>query len=250
MAQLSELLPLPSQPLLAIVGAGGKTTTMYTLARELAAQGRRVVTTTTTNIFFPRPGETEDLLVDAETPRLLKKLSAGWQRYQHITVASEVIGSGKLRGLQSEQPVLLLQRGGADVVIVEADGARHLHIKAPAEHEPVMPLHTSTVLLLLSAAALNQPLSGAIAHRPEILAHLTGIKPGDPLTPATVARLLLSDQGGLKHVPEGASVYVLVTHATEERRALVEELAGLLLQSSQLAGVYGAEEPGEWYGVG
>lgn len=250
MAQLSELLPLLSQPLIAIVGAGGKTTTMYTLARELAAQGRRVVTTTTTNIFLPRPGETDNLLVDAEMPRLLTKLSAGWQLHRRITVAHEATSAGKLRGLQPEQPVLLLQRGGADMVIVEADGARHLQIKAPAEHEPVMPLHTNLVLLLLSAEALNQPLSGEIAHRPEILARLTGIKLGDRLTPAVVARLLLNEQGGLKHVPEGANVCVLVTHVTEERRALVEELAGLLLQSGRIAGVYGAERPGEWYGVG
>lgn len=249
MAQLSDLLPLPSRPLIAIVGAGGKTTTMYTLARELADQGRRVVTTTTTNIFRPRPDETEDLLVDSEMPRLLKKLVAGWQHYQRITVASEAIGVGKLRGLQPEQPVLLLQHGGTDVVIVEADGARHLQIKAPAEHEPVIPLHTSLVLLLLSAEALNQPLSGEIAHRPEILARLTGIAPGDPLTPAVVARLLISDQGGLKHVPEGAHVYVLVTHVTEERRELVKELAGLL-QTSRIAGVYGAERLGEWHSVG
>jgi probable selenium-dependent hydroxylase accessory protein YqeC len=245
MAQLSDILLLPARPLIAIVGAGGKTTTMYTLARELAARGRRVVTTTTTNIYVPGPDETESLLVDSEAPRLLDKLSDSWQRHHHITVASEVISSGKLRGLPPELPVLFFQRG-AEAVIVEADGARHRRIKAPAGHEPVIPLHTNLVLLLLSAEALNQPLSGEIAHRPEILARLTGIAPGDLLTPTVVARLLLNEQGGLKHVPEGAPVCVLITHATAERRALVEELARLLMQSGKIAGVYSAERSGEW----
>lgn len=40
----------------ALVGAGGKTTLMYALARRTADAGRRVVCTTTTKIFPPENG--------------------------------------------------------------------------------------------------------------------------------------------------------------------------------------------------
>ena len=40
----------------ALVGAGGKTTLMYALARRMADAGRRVVCTTTTKIFPPENG--------------------------------------------------------------------------------------------------------------------------------------------------------------------------------------------------
>ena len=40
----------------ALVGAGGKTTLMYALARRMADAGRRVVCTTTTKIFPPEDG--------------------------------------------------------------------------------------------------------------------------------------------------------------------------------------------------
>jgi|SRR5581483_4380225 len=246
MARLLELLELPPQALIALVGAGGKTTTMYTLAHELAGQEKRVATTTTTNIYVPHPGETERLLVDTEMPRLLRCLQDGWRDCRHITVASVAIGSGKLKGLSPEQPVLLLRRGGADVVIVEADGARHLKIKAPAEYEPVMPAQASLILLLLSAEVLDQPLSGEIAHRPEILARLVGIDIGDPLTPAVIARLLLHKQGGLKQVPKGVRVYTLVTHVTPENRESVAQLVRLACKASRLTNVYGSEQPGEW----
>ena len=73
---LSELIALPPQSLISLVGAGGKTTTMYTLASELAQQGKRVITTTTTNIYFPKPGETDTLIVSSETPTLLKMINA------------------------------------------------------------------------------------------------------------------------------------------------------------------------------
>jgi probable selenium-dependent hydroxylase accessory protein YqeC len=250
MSRLSELIAPSSPIIIALVGAGGKTTTMYTLARELVEQEKRVVTTTTTQIYLPRPGETERLLVDTEMPRLLKHLRDAWQDCRHITVASAAIGSGKLKGLQAEQPALLLQRGGADVVIVEADGARHLKIKAPADYEPVIPAQVGLVLLLLSAEALHQPLSGELAHRPEILARLAAVKEGDPLTPAVIARLLLHKQGGMKQVPDGAGIHVLITHATQERRESIAHLAELVRAEPRVAGVYCSERPGEWQSCG
>jgi len=60
---LSDLIDIPPGSLISLVGAGGKTTTMYTLASELAGKGMRVVTTTTTNIYFPGQGETDTLIV-------------------------------------------------------------------------------------------------------------------------------------------------------------------------------------------
>lgn len=246
MVQLADMLRLSAPALVALVGAGGKTTTMYTLARELAGQGRRVVTTTTTHIYSPQSGETERLLIEADMEQLLETLQRAWQDCRHITVAGEIAVTGKLKGVPLELPVLCLQRGGAEIVIVEADGARHLKIKAPAAYEPVIPLQATHVLLLLSAEALNQPLDAELAHRPDMLARLTGIAEGDALTPTVVTRLLLHEEGGLKGIPAHASAYVLVTHATDERRAAVAELADLLHGSSRIAGLFCSALPGDW----
>src|SRR6266478_6812460 len=192
MSLLCDLIDLPTHPLISIMGAGGKTTTMYTLASELAQRGKRVITTTTTNIFFPQKGETDTLIVSPETPRLLKMINGSWKEHQRITVAASPTGAGKLAGLQPEQPYELLMKSGADVVIVEADGARHHMIKAPAEHEPVVPPQTNVALLMMSAEAINQPLSGEIAHRPEIVAKVAGMNLGDMLLPEAIARLVTS----------------------------------------------------------
>ena len=247
MPKLSELINLPPLPLISIVGAGGKTTTMYTLARELAQRGSRVITTTTTNIYLPRQGETDTLIVASETPMLLKMINAAWVQHQRVTVAGRVIGAGKLAGLQPNQPYELLTKSGANTVIVEADGARHHMIKAPAEHEPAVPPETNTALLMMSAGAINQPLSEEIAHRAERVAAVLGIGQGDRLTPSLVAQLILSERGGLKGIPEQAKVYVLITHVTEERRDALREVASLVLGSSRLAGVLGSDRPGEWF---
>src|SRR2546421_10516007 len=247
MPVLSDLLDLPPRPLISIVGAGGKTTTMYTLAWELAQRGKRVITTTTTNIYFPKQDETDTLIVATETSVLLKMVSAAWKQHHRVTVAGRAIGSGKITGLQPDQPYELLMKSGADVVIVEADGARHKTIKAPAEHEPVVPPQTNVALLMMSAEAINQPLSGEIAHRPERIAEVTGINQGDMLTPAVIAHLMTSERGGLKNIPEKARVYVLVTHVTGEKMDAIREISGLIKSSSRITEVLYSEQPGEWF---
>src|SRR5579863_2367951 len=181
---LSDLIDFPDRPLISLVGAGGKTTTMYTLAHELAQKGKRVVTTTTTQIFTPASHETEQLIVEAEPSRLLDMAKASLRQYRHITIAGSRNERGKLLSVPPRVPALLLHQGAADVVLIEADGARHRMIKAPAEYEPVILPETNLALLLMSAAAINQPLSEEIAHRPERIAALTGIQMGDTLTPA------------------------------------------------------------------
>jgi probable selenium-dependent hydroxylase accessory protein YqeC len=247
MSSLSQLINLPPLPLISIVGAGGKTTTMYTLASELASQGRRVITTTTTNIYFPKQGETDTLIVSPETLTLLKMVNAAWQQHHRVTVAGRVIGAGKLAGLQPDQPYQLLTKSGANVVIVEADGARHSMIKAPAEHEPVVPPQTNVALLMMSAEAINQPLSAEIAHRPGRVAAVLGINQGDVLTPAHIARLMTSEQGAMKNIPEMAMVYVLITHVIEEGMDAVREVVSLVQGRDRVADVLISAEVGEWF---
>lgn len=249
MPPLSDLLPLPSKPLISIVGAGGKTTTMYTLAAELAAQGKKVITTTTTNIYIPQANETDTLIIVTETPTLLDMVHGAWKQHQRVTVASKVMENGKLAGVSLEQPFELLQNGGADVVIVEADGARHKMIKAPAVHEPVVPSQTNMALIVMSAEALNHPLRAEIAHRPEHIAALLDISVGDTLTPALLARLLTHEQGGLKHIPRQAVIQLLVTHVSSSKHEFIRELASLVRRSPHLSGVYGSSSPGEWFSI-
>src|SRR2546430_12055951 len=74
---------------------------MYTLASELAGKGMRVMTTTTTNIYFPAQGETDTLIVSPETPTLLKMVNSAWKQHHRVAVAGRVIGAGKIGGVQA-----------------------------------------------------------------------------------------------------------------------------------------------------
>ncbi|MCJ7704365.1 MAG: hypothetical protein MUO28_02375, partial [Desulfobacterales bacterium] len=50
---LSEALGLRAREMISLTGAGGKTTLLFRLARELSLEGKKVITTTTTKILEP-----------------------------------------------------------------------------------------------------------------------------------------------------------------------------------------------------
>ena len=111
----------------AIIGGGGKTTLMETLAGELSKKGK-VIITTTTHICRPKQYET---LLDADEAAV----SAALERSGIVCVASQA-ESGKLCAPWLSMGTLAQL---ADFVLVEADGAKRLPLKAHASHEPVIP---------------------------------------------------------------------------------------------------------------
>ncbi len=234
---LSELLPLQPGMVVALVGAGGKTTTMFRLAAEQAALGARVITTTTTHIYPPEPAQTGALVLSPDRKTLLEDAAAALASHRHITLATGPAAEGKLRGIPPEWVADLLALPGVSFVLVEADGAKGRLFKAPAAYEPVIPLKTHLVLLLANAKALGQPLSERIAHRLERVEAVTGLKAGEIVTPHALATLATHQEGALKGVPLGASAIFVLTHVDLANLAGAEEVAQRALASGLLAGV-------------
>jgi probable selenium-dependent hydroxylase accessory protein YqeC len=83
-------------------------------------------------------------------------------------------------------------------VIVEADGSSRKPVKAPGEHEPVVPQETTLYISVLGFSALGQPLTAENAFRPERISHLTGLALNSPMTADALARLLVHPEGGRK----------------------------------------------------
>ena len=99
----------------------------------------------------------------------------------------------------------MLAHGSTPVtLLVEADGARGLLLKAPADYEPVIPRCASAVCVVAGLDALGRPLDEQVAHRIERITALTGAQAGAAITPQMMVALLSHPEGGLKGIPAGA----------------------------------------------
>ncbi len=218
--KLSHALKVNPGEVVALVGAGGKTTAMFLLANELATS-MRVLTTTSTRIFVaqtkhspvhvtfdPRQQAIADLL-----PQLDRSIAAYGQA---LLTGPPDPDSDKVSGVSPDTIDILAGSRRFDVIINEADGSRTLPLKAPAAHEPVIPLSTTLVIPTAGLDVVGQPLGDDTVHRAELISQLTGTALGQPVTPDTVARLLCHPKGGLKKVPAQARVVPLLNKVDEK----------------------------------
>ena len=79
----------------------------------------------------------------------------------------------------------------ADYVLVEADGAKTLPLKAHAEHEPVIPACAGRTVCMVGVDGLGAPVSQT-CHRPQRFAQLAGVSVDDAVTPDAVVDAVLA----------------------------------------------------------
>lgn len=216
----SDARPRPLQPapaladalcardgLTCVVGAGGKKTALYRLTATLSpsvltatvripvrgVDGRLTPVVTDDPVEAVREADAEDFPLGVVPGRDRRNRYRG---YDPTTVDA-------------------LAKATDGPTLVKADGARSRRFKAPGEDEPRVPTGTDRVLPVVSVRTLGEALSEAHVHRPERVAALTDLERGDPVGVTDVAQVLAHPEGGLKGVPEGASV-VPVLNAVDD----------------------------------
>ena len=201
-----EALDIKPGDVISLVGGGGKTTLMFALARELASNTGCVVTTTTTKIFEPLPSETPLLLLETNGQEMIRLLLQNMDKYQHITLATERLASGKLNGIGSELVIKLAELNQVSYLIVEADGAAHKSLKAPNPTEPVIPRSTTLVIPVVGIDALGCQLNEENVFRPNIVSKLTGLALGKIITADVIATMVTHPEGIAKGSPARARI--------------------------------------------
>jgi probable selenium-dependent hydroxylase accessory protein YqeC len=221
---------------ISLVGAGGKTTLMFRIARELAAAGETVLTTTTTRIYPPQAAQSGQVVVAARPAAALAQLAHRLRRSRHVTTAAGWIPeAGKLAGYPPESVAALRAAGLFRWILVEADGAARRPLKAPAAHEPVIPACSDWVIAVAGMAAVGRPLDARWVFRPERFGALAGISAGEPVTPGAIAAVLLHPQGMMKGLGLKAARCVFLNQldlpgAAEAARAVCAALARSIYQ--------------------
>jgi len=203
--------------LVAIVGGGGKTTTMFAIAD--GAPVRSAIVTTTTKMGTDQTEGRPSLVNPSDA-----ELVAALRDHRSIVVWGSTEGE-KAIGIAPETCARWLPL--TDLVVVEADGARRKSFKAPKAYEPVIPVGTSRLVACIGSDALGAVISER-CHRPERVAALALCSPDDRLTPKRAARVLLANDGSRKGCPTDAVFNVVINRIDDRSSVLAHELYEVL----------------------
>ena len=119
---LRDALGVTRGEMVSLIGAGGKTTTLFRLAKELRDLGGKVMVTTTTKIFKPTKPHIDRLFI-VEDVQALVDVCAEIAAPAIIGAGCAVDREGKLLGMPTPWLDRLNQDGAFDAILVEADGA-------------------------------------------------------------------------------------------------------------------------------
>lgn len=213
--KLYAALGISSGDVVAFAGAGGKSSAIRALAAELTLEGMKVVIAPTTKMFLGDVDDVGPLIISGETSELLSGARDALASTGVVVLGSEKLSKDRVGGLAPEW--FREVSGLADVVLVEADGARDRPIKGTAAHEPLLPEASTLVVAVGNVVALGKPVGDEYVHRPEVFSEITGHGAGQSITAIAFARAL--SRGSLGNLPKRARAAVLIT-GVEPGRAM------------------------------
>ena len=199
---------------------GGEPSTRRPAAKEnaIAESARRahVIVATSTKMFVP---DWCPVLFDPTMDEVRLALST-----HPIVCVGNIHGpTGKLDAPRMAFSEL---EAAADYLLVEADGAKMLPLKAHEEHEPMIPGCAKRTVCVVGIDGVGSPISQA-CHRAERFAQLADASTADAVTPEMVARVLEA---------EGLHDMVLINKVESDNDRRVAECIAALCTTPVLAG--------------
>lgn len=199
----------------AVIGAGGKTTLLHSLARQYIAEGKSVFVTTTTHMLI----EDDTLLTD--DPEIIK---AELRRSGYVMAGTE--SGNKIKALSADTYNEVCKH--ADEVIVEADGAKHYPLKIPNANEPVIPDNTDRIIIVCGMHALGKSAKDTV-FRLDTATDTFGLTANDNITPDIIQ--LLINKGYMETLMNNYPDKEIIIHAAKAN-TLYERAVASLIESN------------------
>ena len=236
---ISEALDLKEKAFISLVGAGGKSTIFFLLARELSKKKKKIILTTTTHMFTRQlsPFITTKNLIEINDEKIMED---NIKKYFHQNKNGEIVlVHHRIKEKEGEKvagpPPLYLgnwwNSGLADYFIVESDGAAGRPVKAPASHEPVIPLSTTDLVGVIGIDALGLSLLEENVFRSEIFSRLTGLNLREKVGIEALSLLICHPEGLFKGAPPGCRRHLFINKVEDSKGLkMAEELTFQVLK--------------------
>jgi len=208
--KISSLNLFKSTDQIAWVGAGGKTSLIFSIAQELFPDKCVISTTTKMSVselinadHFSRTDDPSTINVDKISGISLVYKSSSKEDN------SKIVGfSGNELRLLSDQ-----LKNNRIPFFIEADGSKRKSFKFPAEHEPNIPDFVNKVCVVAGLSIIGKPLRSDYFHRVEEISAFLNVSIGEIITFDHIYKILLDTNGGLKNIPQGAEKIIFLNQS-------------------------------------
>lgn len=211
--ELKKILGLNKGSVVSIVGAGGKTTFLFTLAEELRKK-HKVLLTTTTKIYLP-----EKKLYDYLSIGTIDSLSQENQNGIYV-FGSNINEDKKIIGVKPQFKHLLPY---FDYILIEADGAKQKCIKGWNSTEPVISKDTTITVGIVSIDAVGKRINKENVHRVEEFIKITNSIEDELIKIKHLIALILH-KNGLFNKARGKKILFINKVESEEEKKLAKAI--------------------------
>ena len=203
---------LEKSRVISLCGSGGKTSLMFALVKELAANGaERILATTTTKMGLDEiEGPWRACQADDAKGILAKTADDSGPVLAYHRLDRK---RGRLRGFPADVIDGLAENSRFTRIVVEADGSRRRPLKAPKTGEPVFPATTDTVVAVAGLSGLGRPLNDDTVFRSDRWSALTGLSGSNSVTPESLARIIIHPDGLMCGAPPRARRILFLNQA-------------------------------------
>jgi probable selenium-dependent hydroxylase accessory protein YqeC len=162
---LIDAFNLTDTDVITITGGGGKTSLMFALGKELTAAGKTHVITTTAKICTADVTP-EQVLVDPDINAIIAAIKE--DRTREWIIGREAVAGQKIAGFGDAELARLYEALAPLVIINEGDGSNRRPYKFYADYEPAIPDLTTTIIHVIGAETLMQPIDETLFHRAQL----------------------------------------------------------------------------------
>ena len=207
---LTQLELFTNNDQIAWVGAGGKTSLIFAVAKELF-KDRCVITTTT------KMAMSEKSLADhAIETEIIQRIDFSEISGINFVYSGKIISEPtKVKGFDEDQLLLISKKLIEKNIplFIEADGSNRKPLKFPAEHEPVIPKFVNKVCLVVGLSAIGKPLNNENFHRPETISKILGVPLGTKINWEHLYAILSNENGWKRNYPPRTEKFVFLHQA-------------------------------------
>jgi len=220
----AQVLRMEPDDCVAFIGAGGKTTAMFKLARELKSNA---IITSTTHL-----GSWQTSLADKHISTEAEILDEIEDVLQGVLLITGKSDGDRTKPINDKLLRWLYQycKSHSIPLLIEADGSRQKPLKAWSEHEPPIPTFVDLVVQVVGLSGLGNLLTEENVHRSEIFSNISGLDLDDAVSIAALVQVLTHSSGGLKNIPASAKKIVLLNQAdTQDLQSMARTMVSPLL---------------------